>query len=793
MKHLDIVVSNLNKVIPNQELAKVQKLDDIHRYLPMNVAGLEVTKYEGKGAEVLRQRTSVVRFNSNKPAMGGIAVKYSPFAIDKYTLDQIAAEHGSTYPEFEYDRGLMAFDGYDFSKQGLDGFKDALSSKARGHTNAMHLFDQMLTMGPEGDENKKARGPSPIHRDVADSGYRSVVRSLREAGIDNLKFNHLVFCTEDSDGNGCPVGMLLRKAAAQPFVEDPTKKPQKKHHLLGAAKLASKLGRPNSRSLLMFPGTVYKRYDRPAPISLFKDTAEQRGLVSLHAKDRAIIAQSFASQAVEMVSLKPVQTAIQMSNLVEIDCKTPYHTSNTLADYGNWTRAGTGVDVQPWISNEITDSNRAKAARESTRFAVGADESGWDHRVNPQGWYNAFRIVRDLYGPTQRFGAIYSEHLVIFDRSTQAKLESLAPGTRSEIQIRCRETLSDGTVREFNSVAEAEMFEVDTEVYLRRVFAGISGNDIRLGDVNFSGYKHIYDSGSDRDGLVQLGWGMRSGNWSTFLNNCLINFWKWSCMPKLARHEQSREEFRKLYGYDLPQSLTFPRKLFRGDDAVLCGEVDSAYAKLMREGIVLPSQLIADLISYTGGSANAKKQETSDMLGSFEVGFAQVFYNEYYPRGVPSWVRFMERMKYREEDEATGIDPFTGEDLRHLIGDMGNWARMNNLWGSFGKDLHPWRKTLVNVWQDLDVPEFGSTRRMLPPRDAETRNKMSALMYSRMLRRGNAPPGSEKLVNLWNTDLGNHLDERYLQNSKLAGDFTPLQRHADARPQWRMRIKAHKH
>lgn len=793
--HLDIVLTNLQKVIPKAELAKIKKLDDFHQYLPLEIGGLTVSRYEGPNAETLRSRTNVVRYNSNTPAMGAISRKYSFFGINKYALESIAAKHGSKFSEFEYDEGLMKFDSFDFAKDDLSGFEEALGAKARGHTNVGHLFDQMTIMGPKGDPNKAARGPTPFHRDVEDSGYRLTTDLMSREGLRNLRFNHLVLCTEDSTGSGCPIGMLMDKAAAQPFVLDPTKKPQKRHHLEEAVRIAANLGRPEWRSLLMFPGTVYKRYDRPAPISLFKDEEAQKGVLTLHAKDRAIIAQSFASQIAEMVCLRPVQTAIQLSNLVEIDCKTPYHTSNTLADFGNWTRTGTGINNTSWESNEITRRNREASALLSNRFAVGADESGWDHRVNPQGWYNAFRIVRDMYPDKIRFGAIYSPELVVFDTATQARLESLMPGTKTEMEVKCRKVKSDGTTEEFMLMVEAEMFEIDTDTYLRRVFAGISGNDIMLGDVRFSGYKHVYDTGSDRDGKIQLGWGMRSGNWSTFLNNCLINLWKWNCFPKLTRHKQSRDEFRSLYGYDLPLSLKLPKKLFRGDDAVVCGEVDDAFAKLIRDGVIFPSQLVADLIGYSGGTANAKKQETSDMLGSFEVGFAQVFYNEYYPFGVPSWIRFMERMTFREEDEATGIDPITGQDLRHLIGDMGNWARINNLWGSFGKNPHPWREVLVDVWQDLDVPEKGFKRRLRPPADAITRQLLSNLFYSRQLRRGNAPPGSESLFNLWNTPLGAYIDERLLATSKLNGQWHPpgLVPSKDARPEWRARIKSHKH
>jgi len=751
----DTEIDNVLKFIPRNELVKMRSLEEVKPYLPATVGGLTIKVYDGPEPDLVKERTNVVRFVSNTPAMGSIAKKYSPFAIARHALQRL-----SKHPNRDYDPELQKFDGY------IDG-QPSMDKQARGHTNPFHLFHQMIAMGPDGDMYK--RGPAPMPWDVHSRAVRKITTALQSAGVHTLKPAHMVLCTEDSKGDGVPFAMLKDKAAAMPFILNSTRKPRKGNWLLEAVNLARKILVPAYRGLLFWPGVVYKRYDRPAPIEIYGETDKALETLILQAKDRAIIAQPFPSQLAEGVILRPVQKAIQSSKVPELDVRTPYHTSNVLEDVGNWVQQEGGSE---------------------SRFTIGVDESGWDHHMTPQSWYAAFQIVRSCYPKTIKVGWIECDEFVVFDKISQRKLDEVAPGNTIQLEVRTRTTKSDGTVRESICVAKAGMTEIDTDTFLRRVLATTSGNDILLGDIVFSGYRHILETPDD--GKVMLGYGMRSGNWGTFLMNSFANWYKAECYQIMATHPVARSQFNELYGYDLPSKLLVTKKLFRGDDAVLGIEVDSESAQRIRQGTLKPSVLLADLIAFTGGKANAKKQETSDTLGRFMVGFSQIFANEQYPRGVSSWTRVMERMMWREEDEATGIDPTTGEDLRYLIGDMGNWSRLSNLYGSFGKGLHPLRDLVIGLWQDLDIPELGHPGRLVPPRDAETRVKLNNLFLSRLIRRGQAPPGAEDMVNMWDTDLGPELEERYHKTQELRGSWNPISSSTppeDARPFWRPRIQ----
>jgi len=744
------VLVNIQKIVPMDKLRTMRSLDEIHEYLPAQVAGLTVKTYDGPDRDLLKSRTSVVRFVSNTPAMGAIAKRYSPFAIWRLFKERFSKAEKS---------------GYTKELQDWEGVSDTgeVTQKGRGHTNPFQLLDQMLLMGPTGDEFKQ--GPAPVSWPVHYRAVSKVTDSLRAAGISQLQASHMVLSTEDSRGDGVPFAMLAKKSAAMPATLDDSKKPNKGNHLRSAVNKARRILVPGFRGLLFWPGLVFKRYDRGAPIAFYEDTEAARSKIVEFAKDRAIIAQPFPHQVTEGTVLRPVQRAIQMSSVEEIDVRTQYHTSLMFQDMVNAV---------------------STPGKEMVRFTIGADESGWDHHMTPQGWYAAWEVVRSLYPDTLRIGWIECDEFVIFDKEAQRKLEEIAVGNTSEIEVRTRVTKSDGTVETHICVAKAGMEEIDTDSYLRRIFATASGNDILIGDIQLTGYKHVLDT--PNHGKIQLGFGMRSGNWGTFLVNSIVNWYKSFLFEQIVKDPASRAQFSKMFGYELPRVLKFIKRLFRGDDSAFVLEVDPDY---VRNGQPI-SVLIADLIKFTGGKANAKKQETSDLPGRALFGFAQVFVSEDYPTGVSGISRVMERMINREEDEATGIDPTSGEDLRHLIGDLGNWARHLALYDAFGKTAHPLRETVAGIWQDLDIPDRGFERRMLPPRDPIERQKLSNLFYSRLLRRGQAPPDSEKLVNIWNTDLGPFLEERITNDTKLSGSWNPISKNPpeDARPQWRPRIKS---
>jgi len=752
MKEEDIIVRNVMKIVPREKLVKLRKLKEIHEYLPASVNGLTISTWEDPARDLVVARTGPIQSVANTPSMGAISKKYSPFAITRLAYERLAKHENRVYSP---------------ALQKFEGFKDGkfhIEDKGRGHTNPWQLLDQMLTMGPKADGK---RGPNPMPWDIHYAATESVIKQLHAAGVRALRPYHMVLSTEDSKGKSCPFAGLKKKGAAQPFIKREEKKPQKEHWLAEAVNLAKRRLDISNNGLGLWPGTVYKRSDRPAPIEIFKDTEEARELLVLTAKDRAIIAQPFPNQVNEGTILKPVQDKIQLSAVPELDVRTPYHTANDMEALNSWVKAEGGV---------------------GNRYTIGVDESGWDHHMTPQGWYAAFEIVRELYPLTLRIGWIESSEFVVFDRQTERKLEEIAINGSITMKVRVRKSKSDGTVTEYFQDVKAGMKEIPTDIYLRRVLAGASSNDILMGDVLISGYTHILDT--PHDGKVLTGFGMRSGNWGTFLMNSLVNWYKAECYPLMCKHPIVRAQFKEIYGYDLPMELSIPMKRIRGDDAAYGCQVDQEFAQRIRSGEILPSQLHADLIDYTGGKANAKKQETSDTLGVYELGFAQVFYNEEFPRGISGWTRVMERMIWREDDEATGFDPTTGEDLRHLIGDMGNWSRLSNLFGSFGKEVHPLRSLVISIWQDLDIPDHNPNR-MLPPKDEKTRQKLSNLFYSRLLRRGQAPPGSEHLVNIWNTDLGPDLEARYQANNMLRGPWTPFpgKPSDDARKVWRSRIK----
>ena len=201
--------------------------------------------------------------------------------------------------------------------------------------------------------------------------------------------------------------------------------------------------------------------------------------------------------------------------------------------------------------------------------------------------------------------------------------------------------------------------------------------------------------------------------------------------------------------------------------------MDPDFNQQVEDGTRTISALCADWISFTGGLANADKQETSDTRNVFELGFAQTLGTSQFPRTITSFSNAMQKTMYREEDEATGIDPLTGRDLRVLITDMGNFARFSNLFGGFGRDIHPLAEVAMGIWQDLDVPgkskEDGSplTNRLMPPADKATRDALSRLYYARMARRGQAPPGSMAYYNLWNTPMGDAIETRFRANLKF--------------------------
>lgn len=763
-------VPKLTELMGQEDMLALRSLDDVHPHLPARIGGLTVkSAFSEKGEEEIRQllknRTSLVRFVSATPQMGAIGMRYSPSAVAEYVQKKVESRQASD----PLDEVFLEFEGID-----PDTLEIPFGKEGKGHTAPAHLLESAITKGPEGDEHKK--GPAPRKADLYDEACDMLAADMKAAGISNLKFSHAVMCTEDSEGKGIPFAGLKDRSAGYNAVKDPSKKPRKGNHIQAALKRLRNICVPGSRSLLMYPGITYKRFDRGLPLSYFSENGKL-GDFNLVARDRAIIAQSFSHQISEALAMRPCSIAIQKSEFPSIALRTPYHTAFRLKELDDFTHSGV-ADFQ--------------GGKQYTRFLMGLDSSEWDNiSVIPQTWYGFLRVMLQLYGPTQQFGVIYSDEFVVFDRNTERALEALSPGTRTVMDCTVRISNTDGTVYEEVRSYEAEMFKVDTESYFRRVFAAASANDIIVGDVQVTGFKHVLTT---RDhGKVLVGWGQRSGNWSTYLGNGIMNLIDDYYDSLGAKDPEVRAQFKALYGYDLPNKYEVVGSLVAGDDKVVCVEIDPETAALIDDpdsDYPDARTLAADLMDMKGMKVNAKKQEGSGRMGPGFAGFAQMLVTKgkVYTRLMDILTKFF----WRESDEATGIDPATGQDYRHLIGDLGNQARISNFAGSFGRDPHPWMDLGLGILQDLDVPEKGMTNRLLPPADSEEREILTRLFNARLARRGQAPAGAAEVYGLWDTPGPVFLEERYESDqSKLKGPWNPIVKGAppkDARPQWRKTI-----
>jgi hypothetical protein len=761
------MVPNMTKIIGEEGLNSIRSLDELHEYLPVEAGGLMVTSALSKeGQEELREalktRTALVRFVSTTPQMGEIGRRYDPIRVKEYITKILKKKH-ETDP---LDPVFYEFEGIETEPT----FRVPFADKAKGHTTPLHLAEQMINMGPTGNEFK--RGAEPLDKVLYEKAIEATIRKFKSHGIDDLVFSHAVLCTEDSDGSGVPMATLKDKSAGWPPVLDMSKRPRKGNHIRESLRRLSRIMKKGSRSLLMYPGVVYKRFDRMIRLRFFSEQSKL-GDFNREARDRAIVAQSFPSQIGEAVALRPMSKAVQKSKMPEIALRTPYHTSAELKNMDSLSH--------------VECKGKMRAIVRYCRFLMGLDTSHWDQQVPPQFWYGFLRVALALFKPIQRVGYIYSDEFVVFDKETQRRLESLAPGKRHKIMCRIRATLPSGDVIEEEREYDAEMFEIDTESYLRRIFAGASGNDIVVGDIKFSGYKYTYVSPDGRK--WQVGWGQRSGNWSTFLGNSVMNMIVDPYFEFAVEDDVQRQKFRQEYGYELPKKFRTLRSLIAGDDKVVLVELDPEFAALVEDGVISTKELCADMLTFIGQKVNAKKQEGSGRMGPGYAGFAQMLVHQ--GKVHTRLTDLFDKFFWRETDEATGIDPLTGKDYRHLLGDLGNHARIANTSGSFGRDPHPWLETGLGILQDLDVPEGVKTNRLLPPKDSEERAILTRLYNSKMARRGQTPHGVEGLLGFWDTPGPVILEDRFTMNqSKLSGPWNPIVKGRpprDARSEWRKR------
>lgn len=765
---LDVKIPLLLEMMGEDRVRQFKTLDEIHDLLPAQVGGLTVkSALSGDGEEekreLLKARTSLVRHVSMTPQMGEIGRRYDPVALNKY----VTKVFKEAQKEIPLDEVFLEFEGIDpktmESSVGLEG---------QGHTTPLHLLESVITKGPTGAPQKK--GPAPRDPVLYDKACDMLAEEMMSHGIQNLSFDHAVLCTEDSTGDGLPFATLKDKSAGWTAVTGSKNiKPRKGNWIQPALRHVSKIMKKGAKSLLLFPGVAYKRFDRTLKL-LYYYLKANRGDFNIEARDRGIVAQDFSHQSSEAMPFRPVSKGIQGSDYPSIALKTPYHTSFALKEMDSLTHRYTA----------IVDGEKIY-----TTFKMGIDSSEWDNiSVIPQSWYGFLRVMLRLFKPQQRVGIIYSDEFVIFDDETQRSLEMISPGTTKIMDVRVRITNADGTAREEIRAYEAEMYEIDTESYLRRVVAAASCNDIVVGDVQVTGFKHVLKT--LEHGNVLVGWGQRSGNWSTYLSNSIMNAIDDKYFSLVVQNDTQRAKFLEAYGYELPKKFETLRSLIAGDDKVVVVEVDPEYAARVTNGLV-PStaDLCADLMDMVGMKVNAKKQEGSGKMGPGYAGFAQMlsYKGKVYTRITDVIRKFI----FRESDEATGIDPLTGNDYRYLIGDLGNQARLANFAGSFGRDPHPWLDYGLGILQDLDVPSGKKSNRLLPPEDSETRAILTRLFNARLARRGQIPAGALEVAGLWDTPAPTKLEERFEKHqSKLKGPWNPIVKGAppeDARMTWRNR------
>ena len=723
------VLQNLSSKIPIEELMKMRRLQELEPYLPLEVAGLTVKWNGNERAKTRAGRQGGFLTVSNTPALqelmtgGSDNLGYDPREIATYLK--------KNYPS-----------GYDAELEAWEGEPDKAVMEFRDFKNPFHLLEQALIMGPEGGPEK--RGPAPIPWDIFDKATDELITVLRrDIGRETINPKFLAPCTPASTKRGLRLSHILENSAGEPFFSDPgVQTTRKRAHLRRAVELASGFYR-DTNSLPMWPAVAFARSDRVAAYEYMLDTEEARGKGVRDVKGRLIAGQSFVLQLLDGVFTQALSEAIADSKHPEIDIREPWLLSDHLVD-------GLGV------------------AQSSPRtMTIGSDESGWDHHFTPQMWYGVFRVYRALFPETVRIPVVYTDYPLVLSEGDEDRIASLDIGTRVTLELTVLQG-EDETVLP----CEVETFEIDTESALRRVFAGCSGTGIAFGPIEVSGYGYTLDT--PRDGRFRCGWSMRSGNWMTFLANSLANEIKLSAIGAMSRDPASRAAYQQEFGVEPPR-MDLRWLVVRGDDAGQVWEYESGDAPI--------SEVMANWLSMTGALANAKKQETSDEFGRFYLGFAQLFVNETYPRGVSSGPRTIARMLHAERDEVVLDDPNTGEDLRPVLRLMNMVGRISNIWGLWNRGEHPAAGWITDFIQDIDVRD-----RLLPPLTEEERERAARAFALKLLRRGQLTSLSqmdETVRAFWDTPLAQHTQRRYDSTGRLTTDWSPLPRRPDARSKWR--------
>jgi len=708
------------------ELSKMTKLADLKPYLPLNVAGVTIRVDDSVRGEAASGRQGGFLHLSNTPAIQELVQEYDPRDIAKLVEERI---------DLNYDPELREFEG-SIEENILAG---------RGLRNPFHLLEQALVSGPTGDDMKG--DPAPYDAALLDQAVDDLIDILRlRLGRQTLTPKFAIPCTPASVKQGLRVAHILDNSAAEPFFSDPgVKSTKKRAHLRSAFEMASKFAAPTDR-LPLWPAVAFARGDRTTnDFDLMRDTPEARSRVVHEMKDRLISGQSFVLQILDGMFTQSLSEEIASANIPEIDIREPW----LLAD---WFEQGRNI---------VTSYPKAKS--------IGTDESAWDQHFTPQLWYAVFRVYKALFPETVEIVFGFSDFPVVLGEGDVSKLQGISAEEGATFDM----TVQVGEEQDIVPVDFIKL-RVKTEDVLRRIFAGASGTAFRFGDIIVDGFKYVLDT--EKDGPVQLGWSMRSGNWMTFLANSLGNWIKFIYIAKASRNEALRETYYRQFGV-MPPRIKLRWLVVRGDDAGQVWEYvdqddDSSIAETM-----------ANWFTLLGGSANAKKQETSDEFGRWMLGFAQLFTSENYPRGVSSGLRTLARVIWNERDEVVLDDPDTGEDMRPYLRLMNMVGRMSNIWGLWNRAQHPRAEEITALVQDMDYRD-----RILPPLTDKERELAGRAFALRLYRRGqltNPASIDEAIRSFWTTDLAKFVQQRYDADTRLAGSYTPLPRTPNARDVWR--------
>jgi len=723
----DELLLNVAQIAPLEQLKKMKYLKELAPYLPASVAGLQVRIDDSERGMTRLARQGAFTTVSNTPAMQLMTRAYDPRDIVKFMEEEVIRD---------YDSDLLAWEG-DWDKV----------LKPRGGRNPFYLLEMALEMGPTGDHFK--RGPTPYNWEVLAKATTKVIAKLKAALGGVVQPKQFVPVTPQSANVGLRIAHVMNNSAGEPYFSDKDSgKTSKLNHLEEALRAAYRFSQPGETSLPLYPFDAFARGDRAAPWAVYMDTPAALELAVTDKKDRLIAAQSFDLQLMDGVVVQALTEAISVSAYPQYDIREP-------------TR----------LSTHFEDGHETMQRLGDTAFSIGRDESAWDLHFAPQLWYAVFKVVKALLPDQLEMLFVFADRPLLLEAWELEKYKDLAPGEQTTGTFRYLE-LEEEKSKEF----EVAKLLIDSDTYLRRVIAGASGTGAAFGNILVDGYQTVLDT--PEDGKFLTGFGQRSGNFGTFLYNCIGNDIKTEYIDIGSKDATVLAEFKSFHGYE-PPAMELAWLVIRGDDA---GDIWVIEDRPSPDWSI--SKLITDWLLLTGAKANADKQEATDIRGLWQISFAQVFSNDRFPRGMSSVVRVLERNVWNEADEVVTVDPDSGADLRPYLEMMNTYGRVNNLWGLWDREVHPVAKSFTKALQKLD-----RKNRLLPPLDDESRQQAGMAYALKLVRRGQLAPEQigDVIRSFWTTDLAQYALELYDKNEELHNrEWAPIRSFGDdARPEWR--------